>query len=224
MITGMSCFFISTMIDIPVTLYAIRWQPILAIECIIFGIAAILTAVSMVNILRYLLEEAKVDPLTGVYNRRHFKELLDTEVSRSARNHLQFTLLYCDVDHFKQINDKMGHTIGDLALRHVAQKLSGNVRASDVVARWGGDEFAILFPQTDICGVQTLIARLGEGMGTLLFDGKQLSISTGMAAFPDDGNTAEKLLSVADIRMYHNKKNQGFGGNQLFREQHGCSM
>jgi diguanylate cyclase (GGDEF)-like protein len=165
----------------------------------------ILSAVSMVAILHYLLAAVKIDHLTSVYNRRHFKEVLDIEIARSIRNNLEFTLLYCDIDHFKQINDKMGHTIGDVALRHIAQRLNSNVRVSDVVARWGGDEFVILFPQTDTETAIIMMERLNEEVGSMALAGRQLSVSSGMASFPNDGDSADRLLSLADTRMYHSK-------------------
>jgi diguanylate cyclase (GGDEF)-like protein len=205
MIAGINFFFISSIIDLLVVLYAIKWQAVLVIEGMAFTAGAVLTAGSMVIILNYLLSAVKIDPLTNVYNRLHFKEVLDAEVARSKRNNLQFTLLYCDIDNLKLINDTMGHKIGDVALQHIAQRLNDNVRASDVVARWGGDEFVILFPQTDIQTAQTMGDRLNEEIGSITLAGRQLSVSIGMAAFPDDGDSADRILSLADTRMYHHK-------------------
>jgi diguanylate cyclase (GGDEF)-like protein len=205
LIIGIFSYLISTPIDILLVTSLLKWQTLWAIEDIIISGGTILSAVSMVMILRYLLAAAKIDHLTSVYNRRHFKEVLDIEITRSMRNHLTFTLLSCDIDYFKQINDKMGHTIGDVALRHIAQRLNSNVRASDVVARWGGDEFVILFPQTDVQTAKRMMERLNEEVGGMALAGRQLSISSGMASFPDDGDNADRLLSLADTRMYHNK-------------------
>jgi diguanylate cyclase (GGDEF)-like protein len=205
MIAGIGFFIIAAPLDILLVTSFLKWQALWTIDNAIVSAGTILSAVSMVVILHYLLEAAKIDHLTSVYNRRHFKEVLDIEIARSIRNNLEFTLLYCDIDNFKQINDRMGHTIGDVALRHIAQRLNSNVRASDVIARWGGDEFVILFPQTDIQTTKIMMERLNEEVGSMALAGRQLSISSGMASFPNDGDNADRLLSLADTRMYHNK-------------------
>jgi diguanylate cyclase (GGDEF)-like protein len=205
MIAGIGFFIIAAPLDILLVTSFLKWQALWTIDNAIVSAGTTLSAVSMVVILHYLLEAAKIDHLTSVYNRRHFKEVLDIEIARSIRNNLEFTLLYCDIDNFKQINDRMGHTIGDVALRHIAQRLNSNVRASDVIARWGGDEFVILFPQTDIQTTKIMMERLNEEVGSMALAGRQLSISSGMASFPNDGDNADRLLSLADTRMYHNK-------------------
>lgn len=205
MITGIGLFVIAAPLDILLVTSFLKWQALWAIDNAIVSAGTVLSAVSMVAILRYLLEAAKIDHLTSVYNRRHFKEVLDIEIARSIRNNLEFTLWYCDIDHFKQINDKMGHTIGDVVLRHIAQRLNSNVRVSDVVARWGGDEFVILFPQTDTQTAIIMMERLNEEVGSMALAGRQLSVSSGMASFPNDGDSADRLLSLADTRMYHSR-------------------
>lgn len=205
MIAGIGFFIIAAPLDILLVTSFLKWQALWTIDNAIVSAGTILSAVSMVVILHYLLEAAKIDHLTSVYNRRHFKAVLDIEIARSIRNNLEFTLLYCDIDNFKQINDRMGHTIGDVALRHIAQRLNSNMRASDVIARWGGDEFVILFPQTDIQTAKIMMERLNEEVGSMALAGRQLSISSGMASFPNDGDNADRLLSLADTRMYHNK-------------------
>jgi diguanylate cyclase (GGDEF)-like protein len=205
MIIGILAFVVSSILDILLTLVIINWKPFFMIENIFIAAGTILSAVSMVIILRYLLSTAKLDPLTGVYNRRHFKELLDIEIVRARRNNLKFAILSCGINGFKLINDKMGHAIGDVVLRNVAQKLSFNVRASDVVARWGGDEFMILFTQTDIAGAKTLVERLNQEIGNMVIMNRNLSISGGLAIFPDDGGTVDEILSLADSRMTNSK-------------------
>lgn len=207
MLIGVGTFIIGALDDILYATSVLKWPVPHKIDHALIGPTGILLASgSMAYVLRYLLSVAKLDPLTGIYNRRHFKEILDMEIQRSARNNLQFTLLYIDIDDLKLINDRLGHAIGDVVLRRVARKLSDSVRASDVVARWGGDEFVILFPQTNHTGAQVLAERMVAALDNLEVANVQLGSSLGLVAFPDDGENADQLLNLADKRMYQNKR------------------
>lgn len=168
----------------------------------------ILSFSSIAYILRYLLAMAKVDPLTGIFNRRYFMEILNSELQRSARHNQQFVILYCDIDNLKEINDIKGHAIGDVVLRQVAQKLSENIRTSDVVARLGGDEFVILLTQTDQTAAQKVKERIDRVLSSNEIGKTGISISTGMVTYPEDGLSAEHLLNLADKRMYENKRSK----------------
>lgn len=157
-----------------------------------------------------LRELAAVDELTKVSNRRHFFEQLDREVWTAVRYEATLAVVMLDFDRLKVINDTFGHTVGDEALRALAQRLVRFSRASDLVARIGGDEFAIILPRTDVQGAQELACRLQQAVeeqSLSLPDGQQVSIaiSCGVAAFPDDAQDAETLLRRADANMYSAK-------------------
>ena len=150
------------------------------------------------------------DPLTGLANRRALIAQLEHAVASAARHGSEFALLYLDLDRLKQVNDTLGHQVGDELLRQVAQRLLGAVRASDVAARLGGDEFVILLEGNDARKSAELVARkiAQAHEAPFLVAGEQLSTSTsiGIALFPQDGSSAELLMKHADAAMYHAKQ------------------
>jgi diguanylate cyclase (GGDEF)-like protein/putative nucleotidyltransferase with HDIG domain len=147
---------------------------------------------------------AVTDYLTGLANARSLFLKLDSEVSRCQRAGLPLTVLVCDLDGFKQINDQHGHLEGNKVLRRVADALRENCRGYDYVARMGGDEFVLLLPGTDRLALQQRIPELGRIAATA--GHSNLSMSIGQAFYPEDGADAEQLLSEADRRMYKNKQ------------------
>src|SRR5229473_1243341 len=132
-----------------------------------------------VNYQRRLAEIALRDPLTGVYNRRHFGERLTSEFAASRRYGRSLSLVLLDVDHLNRVNEAHGRPAGDEVLRGVAQVLEGIVRGADVVARVGGDEFAILLRETELQGAQTLAERLRQSVEEMRtrFDGKEIAVT-----------------------------------------------
>lgn len=153
------------------------------------------------------LEKASLtDSLTGLYNRRAFNLRLQEEISRATRSGHPLTLLILDLKNFKPINDQLGHALGDLALREVANVLTRELRAEDIAFRWGGDEFAVLLPQTDAQGAQRLSHRLYQGITKVCIENMCLSVDIGQATFPTEADTPDALLSLADQRMYDIKK------------------
>jgi len=203
---SLCCFILGCSIEILYITSLLQSSAIYIANTLIIAAGAILAACSIIYTLRYLLSVAKLDSLTGIYNRRYFVEILQTEIARSGRYDLRFVLLYGDIDDFKAINDLMGHSIGDVVLRRVARKLTDFIRASDVVARWGGDEFVILFPQTDIKDAYDLLRHLGNALNELKMTNPKLSMSCGLVSYPEDGDKADKLINLADHRMYEVKK------------------
>ena len=157
--------------------------------------------------LRY---HARFDHLTNIPNRYSLIDRIDHLINQYERNQNAFSLLFFDLDKFKQINDTHGHTFGDLVLKEVAARISKCIRKTDMVARLGGDEFILLFENTyrkkDIqATIDHLTSDLARDMN---LDGKTLNIncSIGFAIFPNDGATSDELLAHADAGMYSSKK------------------
>ncbi len=160
-----------------------------------------------------LESQATTDPLTGVANRRSFQASLEAELKRATRDGRPLALVLIDLDGFKQINDTHGHPFGDGVLQVMAEKLQSSMRATDVVARVGGDEFAILLPATTAHGAEALIER-ARGAAAGAIGGVTLSWSAGVAAFPDDARDAETLVECADVALYCAKST---GESTIFR-------
>lgn len=153
---------------------------------------------------------ALVDPLTGVANRMQFTHELTDAIQRAEREGRKTAVLFVDLDYFKRINDRFGHRFGDEVLRTVASRLKNRLRASDLVARLGGDEFAAILENAGSAEradhVAAEIAQLLDD--PIIVDGElmPIGISVGRAVYPDDGNTTDALLHVADLRMYEMKQ------------------
>ncbi len=157
------------------------------------------------------------DPLTGLYNRRHFDEMLRYEFDRSQRHNHQFSVIYIDSDDFKEINDGFGHPCGDQVLIQIGELMRDLTRKGDLVVRLGGDEFAILLPETPAKGAHTLAESLRKRICNHRFlapDGQQFqtSVSIGVASYPKDGRNANDLLAACDIALYQAK---GSGKNSV---------
>ncbi|HEY8425232.1 MAG TPA: diguanylate cyclase [Limnochordales bacterium] len=155
--------------------------------------------------------EAVRDGLTQLYNHRHFYERLEAEVDRAARFGHGLQVALGDVDRLKEVNDNFGHLAGDAVLATLARVLRENARRYDTVARYGGDEFAIIMPQTDRQGALTAIARLERAIreATVDWQGTRLAlpgVSWGVAGFPEDGTRPSELVAAADVRMYEAKR------------------
>ncbi len=169
--------------------------------------AAALQAGQMIDHAR---EAAIHDALTGLHNRRAFDESLERAVARQDRQGGTFALLLLDIDRFKKLNDTYGHPAGDAALRHTAQLLTHHLRKSDLAARFGGEEFAVILASTDRAGAQTLAEKVRKEIenGRLVHDGARLgvTISIGVAVWPEDGRPREALLAAADRALYAAKE------------------
>ncbi len=154
---------------------------------------------------------AMTDSLTGLFNRRHFVQLAEREFQRARRLASPFAVLMIDLDDFKQVNDKFGHSVGDEALQLVAKTLSKNVRVIDVVARYGGDEFVVLLPDCRDREAQQVTARLQERFRTVYLrvenQDVKLSFSVGIASSTlAPAETLDRLLIRADAEMYETKQ------------------
>jgi diguanylate cyclase (GGDEF)-like protein len=147
---------------------------------------------------------ASSDPLTGLANHRRLFEILDSELQRSRRTGRSFGLLLFDLDGLKKINDRYGHLTGSRAIKRLGVALRGNSRSIDTPARFGGDEFALVLPESGEMEAKQAAARICEQLAS---DGQQpaLSVSVGAAVYPMDGTTIEKLLGSADRALYKMK-------------------
>ena len=144
---------------------------------------------------------AATDPLTGLANHREFTSVLETEIARSSRTGRPFSVLFLDLDHLKRINDRSGHLAGSRALQRVADALRASCREIDTAARFGGDEFAVILPETDDGTARQVFDRVRDVLASNARDGA-VSVSAGMAEHPRDGATAEALLGTADVLLY----------------------
>lgn len=154
-----------------------------------------------------LSQMASTDELTQLANRRRFTEALRRELGRARRTGLPLSLIIVDVDHLKKVNDTFGHPSGDAAIRHVAAALKEGRRDTDVVARFGGEEFALLLPGTDHVGATKAAERVRVRLSSTLLDTVgQVTASMGVATWPQDGATEERLVWVADQRLYSAKE------------------
>ena len=169
-----------------------------------------------------LVRSGLTDTLTGWHNRRYLKSRLVEELSRAGREHSPLTCLMIDVDHFKRVNDRFGHLVGDEVLREVAQRIESEVRTSDVAARYGGEEFVVLLPNTNLSDAERLAQRVRTavaGSPIALADGSQLdlTVSIGLAQTRPGSDAelklaGERLLAQADVALYEAK---GAGRNAV---------
>jgi diguanylate cyclase (GGDEF)-like protein len=157
-----------------------------------------------------LRQQAIRDPLTGLFNRRFLMETLHQSIGRAERHKLPLSALMIDIDDFKRINDTYGHDIGDLALKRVANEMKLCTRKEDTLSRYGGEEFCLICPDMNGKQVEELGERLCRQMQRLTLDMKDLniggiSVSVGMAVYPEHGSNSEDLLRVADEALYQAK-------------------
>jgi len=147
--------------------------------------------------------ESLHDPLTGLYNRRGFDDHLAASISRSVRYGWSFGLVLLDLDGFKAINDRIGHQGGDTVLRAVGEQLRHGLRAGDIAARVGGDEFALLLHIDGLNSIDAILDRLHGGHG--FSDAGDITWTAGMAMCPDEASTVDDLYRFADQRLYEAK-------------------
>lgn len=146
---------------------------------------------------------SRTDALTKIANQRAFFETLELEKERATRYGFPLTLAYLDVDHFKQINDRFGHAVGDTLLAVVAKTMQDNVRQTDVVARLGGDEFAVLLPETAADAASAVLRKLHAVLDSSMRNkGWPVTFSLGAVAFQPPPDSVQEMISKADEAMY----------------------
>jgi len=157
---------------------------------------------------------AITENLTGFYNAGYFHERLNEEINRANRTGRPLSLLFIDLDYLKTINDTCGHSVGDKALRIVSQIIRGCIRKVDIPARYGGDEIAIILPETDNIQAVQVAERIRRKVVSIPFQNDaHLTVSTGVATYPRDAGQAQDLLKVADQGVYRAKQR---GRNQVY--------
>ena len=169
-------------------------------------------SVSLIDIKHHLAQQeelaklAHTDPLTGLMNRRHFRLLADQEFSRAARTHHQLFMMMLDIDHFKKVNDTHGHDVGDQALVAVAEVLKNGIRNMDILARWGGEEFLVLLPETDLAGAKLIAERIRQQVSQIKLPKipEGLTISIGLSE-AKPGMELKTATSLADQALYQAK-------------------
>jgi diguanylate cyclase (GGDEF)-like protein len=144
---------------------------------------------------------AATDPLTGLANYRRLVDVLESEIERSGRTGRGFSVMLLDLDGLKIINDQHGHPVGSRALRRLAEVLRVHSRSMDTPARYGGDEFALVLPETGEQAAQSAAFRIRERLATQA-ERPKLSVSVGVAVYPQHGTTADRLLISADRALY----------------------
>jgi diguanylate cyclase (GGDEF)-like protein/PAS domain S-box-containing protein len=168
-----------------------------------------------IGILRDITERKKIeemiylqsitDPLTNIYNRRFFMQMMEQEMERTRRNGKPFSLIMFDIDHFKSVNDRFGHAAGDMVLKSIADTVKNRIRKTDCFARWGGEEFIILLPETSLKDAAGLAEELREKLSNMtLPEVGHITASFGVASFrPSD--TIDTILLRADDMLYEAK-------------------
>jgi diguanylate cyclase (GGDEF)-like protein/PAS domain S-box-containing protein len=159
-----------------------------------------------------LAEQAIRDPLTGLYNRRYLDQRIGNELVRAARNGQPLAILLCDLDHFKEINDQLGHQVGDEVLKAVSKSIQESTRGIDLVFRWGGDEFIMLLADATREGVLVAADRIRKGISKVSKQANlALDLSIGVAFYPEHGRNVDDLMRLADRALYIAKK----GGDKI---------
>ena len=160
------------------------------------------------NLRKQAEKQARIDHLTGLFNRRHFIELAEREISRSTRYKRPLALLMFDIDHFKAINDTWGHNVGDAVLQKIALLISNSLRDVDILGRTGGEEFAVILPESDAIEAACVAQRLCATISDAQFDlpDMQVTISIGLAELNGRELSLDGLLNEADQAMYSAKR------------------
>jgi len=194
------------------------------ISRLIMMLTASALSIALVTRSQRLLQLATSDSLTGLFNRGYVDDRLAMELSRAQRYGKALSLAVIDADHFKALNDTHGHAAGDAVLKKLAGMLRGSFRQSDTAGRYGGEEFVVILPETDIVTacrkVESLRARIAGTPIELSHHGKsvRLTISAGLASYPEDGADAAELFATADERMFeakHAGRNRVVAGTEV---------
>jgi diguanylate cyclase (GGDEF)-like protein/PAS domain S-box-containing protein len=158
-----------------------------------------------------LRRQAIIDPLTSLYNRRYMHEVLENELRRSLRTGQGIGFIMGDIDNFKKFNDSYGHDIGDQLLKSVANTIKNVIRSEDIVCRYGGEEFLIILPSANLQDTYQRALQMNDMVKNIVLNSgskkiKDVTISLGVSAYPDQGRTGDELITAADMAMYKAKR------------------
>jgi diguanylate cyclase (GGDEF)-like protein len=174
----------------------------------LFGLTASLGLTS--RTIKALKHQAVRDNLTGLANRLFAESMLKHEIAVAARHKENVSVIFADIDHFKPINDRFGHAAGDAVLKQIGKIIRHSFRDSDTLARFGGDEFVMILPRTGSNGANILVERVRATVESLeipVANGTlRVTMSFGIATFPDDASSADNLLERADLSLYAAKR------------------
>jgi diguanylate cyclase (GGDEF)-like protein len=161
---------------------------------------------------------AVTDSLTGVYNRHFFNETFRREIARALRYGKPLSVLLIDVDSFKIFNDTLGHLHGDSVLRFISEILTSQLRRSDILARFGGDEFIIVLPETDASGAWMVADKVQQSFNLKVYRDIPVSVSIGIATYRNN-QTPEQMLEEADQELYRKKARNTSASNPLLQSE-----
>ena len=180
--------------------------------------ARVHTHLTLSAALNKLIQDSETDPLTGLFNRRTFLKRIEEEAMRFRRYQKPFSILFGDIDFFKKINDTYGHAAGDAVLINISNILKTEKREIDQVARWGGEEFLILLPETDVAGAVQHGNKIREMISAkpFIYEGQEINITMSFGVSIYNGDTSiEKTIDLADQRLYRAKES---GRNKVVSE------
>ena len=219
-VAGMGLAAATLAVDVIDDLLGVFGRQSLIVTRITYAAAGFLIAFGLLRwvlqadrLLHQLQSLAVTDPLTGLANRRALESRFHEERARSIRSGRPFTVMLLDLVHFKEVNDRFGHLVGDRVLQEVGRALSGCVRAEDLVCRFGGDEFAILWVEAGRAQHEAFARRASDALRQVRLParGSSLEVTAGCATWPEDGDSLEALLAVADRRIYERRLDEQRG-------------
>jgi diguanylate cyclase (GGDEF)-like protein len=194
-----------------ISLFRIEDTPFLADEKQVLDVLSTQMALACQNItaLQKIQQLAITDDLTGIYNKRYFKQAFAKEFERAQRYNIPLSLMMMDLDFFKRINDKYGHQLGDVVLSEFAALVLEMTRSTDIFARYGGEEFSLILPHTPLNSSIEIAERIRNRVETYAFPGEEFTIhctvSIGLAQMKEEYRTPEELISTADMNLYKAK-------------------
>lgn len=194
-IIGIALYLIGGILDLLDEFFRLPQIIPRVIENGFIAIGISLFSIGMVIIVKELIGLVNIDPMTGVCNKNYFVKTLKSEINKSIRYSTPLSLIFLDINKFKRINDVLGHKAGDLVLINITKKINETIRSVDIMARFGGDEFIILLPNSNFSDAEQLLNRINKTISNLEIPRNlSIGISGGIASFPEDSDDPERLI------------------------------